>query len=573
MIEKKTIFYLTIFYQLLIIFVTVFSAFASTDSGRKPIRQQHLKESQQIQEWLKLSARKWDEDPHQAEILARKALTLAKQIKDEDAKGKALLRLGSVKWALGQYEQALDCYLKALTLHEQTQDSLLLATITTGLGLVYDELQNYERSLHYHRRSLQLEKSLNNLKEEARCYNNMGAVFFDLKQYDSAAWYLEQALEIRILEKDTFGMAESYNNVGYVHFVSGETDFAMTNYHKALSIWSEIGSANGMAYTLKNIGQAYLKKKDYTLAEKYLLQSLETGKSIDNRKWEAATLEVLKEMEVSRKNYAQALTYDAQYDALRDSLLNTEKTRQIAEMEARFESGKKEKELILQEQKIEVLRQDRQIKTLWRNSLVLLLALLSAIAFFVIRYQQLKRRKDRQLYDTRQALVKTALENAHLKALELKDELHLKNKELTSYTLNFLQKNELMEEVKEQINDLRKNSEGKLSGQLKKVHWLLDQHQHVDKVWEEFKLYFEQVNEGFFKNIKEAFPDLTPNELKICALMYLNLNIKEMANILGIAPDSVKVARHRIRKKLNLKREESLVDFVRMFDPLAQREN
>lgn len=560
MSEKKTSLYFLIICQLFIVFLP---ALAYPDRGRNPI----LKESEQIKEWLKQSARKWDEDPHQAEVLAQRALDLAIQIKDADAQGRALSRLGSVKWALGQYEQALDCYLKALETNAHTQDASQLAMITSGLGLVYDELQNYQLSLHYHRRSLAIEKSLSNSREEARCYNNMGAVFFDLKQYDSAAWYLEQALEIRILEKDTFGMAESYNNVGYVHFAGGDTDLAMANYHKALSIWSEISGTNGLTYTLKNIGQAYLEKRDYEQAEKYLLQSLETGKSIDNRKWAVATLEVLKELEVKRKNYAQALAYDSQYDALRDSLLNAEKTRQIAEMEARFENGKKEKELLLKEQKIEVLRQDRQIKTLWRNSLALLLSLLAAIAIFIIRYLQLKRRKDRQLYETRQALVKTALENAELKTVELKDELHLKNKELTAYSLNFLQKNELMEEVKEQINDLRKHSDSLLSGQLKKVHWLLDQHHHVDKVWEEFKLHFEQVNEGFFRNIKEAFPDLTPNELKVCALMCLNLNIKEMSGILGIAPDSVKVARYRIRKKLNLKREDSLVEFVRMFAP------
>jgi len=75
-------------------------------------------------------------------------------------------------------------------------------------------------------------------------------------------------------------------------------------------------------------------------------------------------------------------------------------------------------------------------------------------------------------------------------------------------------------------------------------------------------LHFEQVHQHFFTRLKEACPDLSSAELKLCALIRLNLNMKESATILGISPTSVKTARYRLRKKLNLSQEESILDYL-----------
>ena len=88
----------------------------------------------------------------------------------------------------------------------------------------------------------------------------------------------------------------------------------------------------------------------------------------------------------------------------------------------------------------------------------------------------------------------------------------------------------------------------------------------IDQDWENFKIMFEQVHEGFFVRLKASYPDLGNAELKLCALLRLNLNLKESSQILGISSDSVKTARSRLRKKLQLSQEDNLVDFMIMFD-------
>ena len=83
-----------------------------------------------------------------------------------------------------------------------------------------------------------------------------------------------------------------------------------------------------------------------------------------------------------------------------------------------------------------------------------------------------------------------------------------------------------------------------------------------DKDWADFNTHFESVNKSFYSRLKQAYPDISPNDLKISALIKLNLSIKEMAGILNISPDSVKTARYRLRKKLQLNSEDNLTDFI-----------
>ena len=148
---------------------------------------------------------------------------------------------------------------------------------------------------------------------------------------------------------------------------------------------------------------------------------------------------------------------------------------------------------------------------------------------------------------------------------ELEQELEYKNKALTSYTVNFIQKSELVEEMKSKIDEMRSEDDGKLDQKLRSLKRTLEQNYNIDRDWEDFKLYFEQVHDRFFTDLKLEFPELTNAELKLCSLLRMNLNIKEVANIMAISPPSVKTARHRLRKKLGLKSEQNLIDYLMKF--------
>jgi DNA-binding NarL/FixJ family response regulator len=119
-----------------------------------------------------------------------------------------------------------------------------------------------------------------------------------------------------------------------------------------------------------------------------------------------------------------------------------------------------------------------------------------------------------------------------------------------------MQKNDLMQELKDKLES---NANIRLDSSVSKI---ISKGLNQDKEWTDFNTHFESINKNFYSRIKQAFPEISPNEMKICALIKMNLSSKEMASILNISPDSVKTARYRLRKKLNLNTEDNLTDFI-----------
>lgn len=154
------------------------------------------------------------------------------------------------------------------------------------------------------------------------------------------------------------------------------------------------------------------------------------------------------------------------------------------------------------------------------------------------------------------------LQDANLELALKVNELEQLNKKITSYTLNIVQKNERIEQVKTELQVFVLHYEENF----KLIKDIIQSLQHtlkLDKDWQDFMISFEKVHVSFFSTLKERFPDLSSGYLKICTFIKLNLSTKEIASIMGISPQSVNVARYRLRKKLNLAGEDSLDDYLR----------
>ena len=123
-------------------------------------------------------------------------------------------------------------------------------------------------------------------------------------------------------------------------------------------------------------------------------------------------------------------------------------------------------------------------------------------------------------------------------------------------TAQMLQKNELMQELKNKLEEDKNISKDS------PISKIINKGQNQDRDWNDFNTHFESINKNFYTRLKQSYPDISPNDLKICALIKLNLSIKEMASILNISPDSVKTARYRLRKKLQMNTEDNLTDFI-----------
>ncbi|WP_298487788.1 triple tyrosine motif-containing protein [uncultured Maribacter sp.] len=143
-----------------------------------------------------------------------------------------------------------------------------------------------------------------------------------------------------------------------------------------------------------------------------------------------------------------------------------------------------------------------------------------------------------------------------IKNEKLKDEIKSKNRELASSTMSIIKKNEFLNVVKSQL------IEAKTPQQIKGVIRTIDRNINNADDWKTFEEAFNNADKDFLKRIKELHPELTPNDLRLCAYLRLNLSSKEIAPLLNISGRSVEVKRYRLRKKMGLEHEKSLVNYI-----------
>lgn len=170
--------------------------------------------------------------------------------------------------------------------------------------------------------------------------------------------------------------------------------------------------------------------------------------------------------------------------------------------------------------------------------------------------------KNEAVHRSQQALAEADLNYMQLKEKQLRDTIEYKNKQIATHALNIIQKNESLRELKNQLEKVVKTSSKISLSDIRRTVRLIDESFRLDKDWEDFSLYFEQIHTGFYSKLKLSYPDLTPHELRHCALIRLNLTLAECASIMGISHDSIKVSRTRLRKKLKLGANESLTRFI-----------
>ena len=118
--------------------------------------------------------------------------------------------------------------------------------------------------------------------------------------------------------------------------------------------------------------------------------------------------------------------------------------------------------------------------------------------------------------------------------------------------LYIYQKNELLSDLKTHIHTLRDSIPTTAKVAIQNIESVIRNNLYLDADWERFRIHFEQVHPDFFKNLRESHPTLTKNEVRLCAYFYLNLSTKEIAGLLNIDPASVRKAKMRLNKKMNI---------------------
>lgn len=171
-----------------------------------------------------------------------------------------------------------------------------------------------------------------------------------------------------------------------------------------------------------------------------------------------------------------------------------------------------------------------------------------------------KRQQMQLLQKSQKEMALNELENSQklmqLKNEKLELEIESKNRELAISTMSLIKKNEFLNNIKAELNIQNPVKD------LKRVIKIIDNNLNNTDDWKLFKEAFDNADKDFLKLVKERHTNLTPNDLKLCAYLRLNLSSKEIAPLLNISPRSVEVKRYRLRKKMNLSPKTSLTNYI-----------
>ena len=149
---------------------------------------------------------------------------------------------------------------------------------------------------------------------------------------------------------------------------------------------------------------------------------------------------------------------------------------------------------------------------------------------------------------------------------KLQAEISYANSQLANNTMSIIKKNELLIDIKDQLESIKKDLGYRIPNKYyDSIYNLIDQNITSEHDWEMFEKLFDQAHENFFKRLKAAYPDLTSSDLRLCAYLRLNLSSKEIAPLINITIRGVEERRYRLRKRLNLLSDQNLTDFILSF--------
>jgi tetratricopeptide (TPR) repeat protein len=307
-----------------------------------------------------------------------RALEIRRTLGQKSGISASLNNMGLVYNNQGNFDRALQCYLESLKIDEEMGDKIGVSQSLNNIGLVYDNLGNNESALKYYLQALKIDEAIGNKRSIANCLHNIGNVYDNLKQPGKALEYHERAKKYREEIGDKRGLAASLDNMGLIYARQGSHEKALDFYLQSLKLREEIGEKSGVASVLINIGSLYNHLENFDKALSNLERALKIAREIDAKNILMHINLYISETYSAISDFKKALEYYKRYSEIKDTVINKQSNDKIAELQAKYEAEKKEKEIAL-------LEKNNRIQTITRNALIAGFVLVLIIVLLLLR--------------------------------------------------------------------------------------------------------------------------------------------------------------------------------------------
>ncbi|MCG8310222.1 MAG: tetratricopeptide repeat-containing sensor histidine kinase [Cytophagales bacterium] len=353
-----------------------------------------------------------------------------------------LIEIGELHFGAENYLNSFHYFFSALKLAEATDNQIAIADAANSIGRVYYNLENFKEGLEYFKKAHDFFLETRRERKRGGALNNIALIYYELDSIDLAIDHYKRALEINQSYNDTLNIGTIYHNLGLVYMDQKKYEEAIEYLILSRDIFVELKYEKFAANTTNNIGRLYYRAGKYQEALSYFRKGLEEAKELnsaflimDNYKYQADCYEKM-------YKYRDAYTFSIKHYKLKDSLLNIDKNKEIAEIQAKYENEIEEQENELLKKENEANEATIKMQYVAVIGIFIIAILVSVLAIFYYNGNQTKKKANDLLMSQ-----KLTIEDKNKVLSDLNQEITAQNEEIKEQKRELEELNEIKDKL------------------------------------------------------------------------------------------------------------------------------
>ncbi|MEI6697362.1 MAG: hypothetical protein WCO13_15010 [Bacteroidota bacterium] len=491
-------------------------------------------------------------------------IKFAASIKDSIQLANFTANIGLYYEQCNQFDSAMFCYTKAVFFYEKLHDSINMALLYRNLGNILTKQNIALKAKPFFFQAIEINKKLGNPIEEGLDYSNLAITYKQINN-DSVNYYFQKAMKLLSGYGSVSNlMMTKFNFANYLKS-NGKINEAEKLYKEVLQLSIDHQNIRGQLYSYNLLAKIAVIKKNAKQANDYFSSALNLAQK---NKLKTDVLRLYLEIfegNMDLRKIDLARFYFKRWFNLNDSLQTSNQKEAIIKYNTIYETEKKELAIKL----LESERESSKIKSKYLG-FVFLFAMLGALAvlyaFWTRSRQKLKTAAQKQKAQELELYNKDLLLMSNeQKAIIDQQEIASSQKLLVSKMLLLSHHSEFLSNTLSKLQELNQQLDSKeqqdnLIGILNSI-----QNQVKPKRWDDFQQQYMQSHEDFFTKLNQLHPNLTAGDHRLCAMLRMNLSIKEISDLTLQTPRAIEMARFRLRNKFGLEREDNLTAYLSRF--------
>ncbi len=485
-----------------------------------------------------------------AQIHLLKSVEIYRLTNSDKGLRSSYLALSNVYFSRFDLGRSLDFALKAKALLVRGQrDESNYSAIYNQIGRIYLSLGKIEMASSFFRESFEYAISLNDSVLLSNAYYFQGKLNLEEGKFKKAEKYLKKSIRIRKGLADNIGLGQSFLMYADLHQLQKNTQKSLSDVEWAYKYFSEASDYRMKVQCLIKMADIQFKAGKMDEAENNLSLAIKNLPYFTSAQEELNIRSLLKLIYSQWGDDKKIIEQLDRYRSIIDSLYSLQQLYSTTDVKASYDLHKTELE------KANYKKQLQLSKAKYSYTLIIavLVLCLLFLLYLNIRKNKLLLRKEFNLMEAKKDLAQHELDVA------LTD-LEQNRNNLNKLTQNIIKKNVQIQTLAVELDSVKSDEK---VGDIKidQLNELIQFRILTSEDWDEFKKLFDVVYRGFFVKLKFEHPALTKSEIKLFMVSKLNLSINDTAGLLAISPESVRKARYRLKKKLNLE-EEDLSEYI-----------